>query len=77
MVVSIDAVGINGSTGATFTNTQPYTIPSPTGTGYFITPPQGVGQQGVLTGMTIQTNEADVSLVSAMVQNDPKISYRG
>ena len=74
---SIDAVGINGADGTTFTGSTTYTIASPAGTGYFVTPPQGVGQQGVLTGMTLKTNDADVSLVSAMIQNDPRISYRG
>jgi hypothetical protein len=74
---SIDAVGINGADGTTFTSSTTYTIASPTGTGYFVTPPQSVGQQGVLTGMTLKTNDADVSLVSAMIQNDPRISYRG
>jgi hypothetical protein len=77
MVVSIDAVGISGANGTTFSNSATYTIPSPAGTGYFVTPPEAVGQQGVLTGMTIKTNEADLSLVSAMLQNDPRISYRG
>ena len=77
ILASIDAVGINGANGTTFTGSQTYTIPSPAGTGYFVTPPQAVGQQGVLTGMTIKTNEADVSLVSAMLQNDPRIAYRG
>jgi len=77
IIANIDSVGINGSTGVTFYNAKPYTIPSPSGTGYFVTPPQAVGQQGVLTGMTIKTNEADVSLVSAMIQNDPRVSYRG
>ena len=77
MLVDIDAVGINGANGTTFTGTQQYTIPSPSGAGYFVTPPQAVGQQGVLTGMTIKTNEADTSLVSAMIQSDPKVAYRG
>ena len=77
VLVDIDAVGISGANGTTFNNTQQYTIPSPAGAGYFVTPPQAVGQQGVLTGMTIKTNEADVSLVSAMIQSDPRISYRG
>ena len=77
MLVDIDAVGISGADGTTFTGTQQYTIPSPSGAGYFVTPPQAVGQQGVLTGMTIKTNEADVSLVSAMIQSDPRVSYRG
>lgn len=77
MIVDIDAVGIMGADGTTFSNTQSYTIPSPAGAGYFATPPQAVGQQGVLTGMTIKTNEADTSLVSAMIQQDPRVSYRG
>ena len=74
--VSIDAVAIN-SGGSTTTDSMNYTIASPSGAGYFVTPPQAVGQQGVLTGMTLQTSEADVSLVSAMIQSDPKIAYRG
>lgn len=77
IIANIDAVAINGSTGVTDYVVQPYTIASPSGTGYFVTPPQAVGQQGVLTGMTLKTNEADVSLVSAMIQSDPKIGYRG
>jgi hypothetical protein len=77
IVANVDAVGINGSNGQTFTNTNTYTIPSPSGTGYFVTPAQAVGQQGVLTGITLQTSEADVSLVSAMIQQDPRIAYRG
>ena len=76
ILANIDAVAIN-SGGSTTTDSMTYTIASPTGAGYFVTPPQAVGQQGVLTGMTLQTNEADVSLVSAMIQSDPKISYRG
>jgi len=77
LIVDIDAVGINGANGQTFTNTQGYTLAGPTGAGYYITPPQAIGQQGVLTGMTLKTNEADVSLVSAMIQSDPRIAYRG
>lgn len=77
LIVDIDAVGINGADGTTFTNTQSYTITGPSGSGYFITPPQATGQQGVLTGMTLLTNASDVSLVSAMIQSDPKIAYRG
>jgi len=77
IIADIDAVGIKGADGTTFTNTQPYTIPSPAGSGYFVTPPEAVGQQGVLTGLTLKTNEADVSLVSAMIQSDPRSAYRG
>lgn len=77
LTVNIDAVTINGANGSTTLTTQGYTITGPLGAGYFVTPPQAVGQQGILTGMTLYTNEGDVSLVSAMIQNDPKISYRG
>jgi len=72
----LDAVGINPD-GTTFTNTQPYTIVGPAQSGYFLTPPQAIGQQGVLLGMTWKTSEADVSLVSAKFSTDPRISYRG
>jgi hypothetical protein len=76
ILASIDAVAIN-SGGSTTTDSIAYTIASPSGAGYFVTPPQAVGQQGVLQGITLKTNEADVSLVSAMIQQDPRISYRG
>ena len=65
------------SNGTTFENSQGYTIASPSGTGYFVTPPEAVGQQGVLTGFTLKTNEADLSLISAKIVSDPRISYRG
>ncbi len=77
ILVKIDAVGINGADGTTFTGSNTYTIPSPSGAGYFVTPPESVGQQGVLTGITLQTNEGDVSQISAMIQQDPRVAYRG
>lgn len=54
---------------------SPYSI-TPSGTGYFVWPPQAVGQQGVLTGLTIQTSAADMSLVSAAVIEE-LVQYRG
>lgn len=77
VVLNVDSVGINGADGTTFTNSQTYTIAGPAGTGYFLTPPEAVGQQGAFTGMTLTTNAADLELVSAMLQNDPRPSYRG
>lgn len=68
------------------TNAYPYVIPTgnahftvtgPTGAGYFVTPPQAVGQAGVLSGMTIQTNAADMALISAMLGGYEVVQYRG
>jgi hypothetical protein len=73
--IDIDAVGIDGS-GNQFTNTQPYTITGPTGTGLFVMPPQAIGQQGVLTGMTIITNAKDMALISAKIGSDI-VGFRG
>lgn len=44
--------------------------------GYYITPPTAVGQNGVLTGLTVRTSEEDVSLLSVMV-SDQLTQYRG
>lgn len=44
--------------------------------GLFITDPTAVGQQGMLTGMTISTDEPDISLISAMI-GDQVMGYRG
>lgn len=74
LVVLIDAIGISNS--GQFANQQGYTITGPGGTGYFLTPPQAVGQQGALTGFTIQTTAADAALVSAMIE-DAMTWYRG
>jgi hypothetical protein len=57
-------------------NSQPYTIVGPAGTGYFVTPPQAIGQQGVLTGMTISTNCDDMEINSAMIGAEV-VQYRG
>lgn len=46
------------------------------GTSYAVMGPQAIGQQGVLTGMTITTQAADMALVSAMMQ-DAVVGYRG
>ena len=48
-----------------------------TGTGTIaVLPPQAVGQQGVLTGMTVSTQSADMILISAMLE-DEIVGYRG
>lgn len=53
-----------------------FTIAGPMSTGYFIIPPQAVGQQGQLLGLTIATNAADMHLVSITL-DDKIVSYRG
>jgi hypothetical protein len=55
--------------------TSPYSL-TPAGTGNFIWPPEAVGQQGVLTGLTIKTNAADMSLVSVTLLEE-LVQYRG
>jgi hypothetical protein len=52
---------------------QPMTWSS---TGYAIFPPEAIGQQGVLTGLTAQTSSADMSIVSLALQ-DEVVGYRG
>ena len=44
--------------------------------GTWVVGPAAVGQQGVLTGMTIRTSAADISLISAMI-TDEIVAYRG
>lgn len=44
--------------------------------GIWVIGPAAVGQQGVLTGMTIRTSAADISLISAMIV-DEIAAYRG
>lgn len=53
-----------------------YTITGPGALGYFVTPPQAVGQQGPLVGWTLQTNAADMSVVSTAMRNEV-VQYRG
>ncbi len=74
ITLDVDAVGIG--TSGQFTNTQPYSITGPTTLGYFITPPQAIGNQGILTGMTLSTNAADMALVSARMW-DEIVGYTG
>ena len=74
ITLDVDAVGISAS--GQFTNTQPYTIAGPAAIGYFVTPPQAVGQNGILTGMTISTKAADMALVSAKL-GDIVVGYTG
>ena len=57
----------------TWTNNAAQTIVwYSTGTGIVVMPPQAVAQQGVLQGLTIETDAADMSLISMMI--DSKIS---
>ena len=66
-------VTIDDETGSS----APIPLPlTPSTTGYCVSAPQAVGQTGVLTGMTISTNCADVALVTAQIQNQVG-PYRG
>jgi hypothetical protein len=71
--LTVDIDTVNQQSG---TVTAGYTITGPAQTGYFIVPPQAVGQQGVLLGMTVQTNAADVEIVSLAI-DDKIVGYRG
>jgi hypothetical protein len=44
--------------------------------GIWVLDPTQIGQQGVATGLTIETTSADISLISAMISNDI-VQYRG
>jgi hypothetical protein len=44
--------------------------------GFYVTPPTATGQVGVMLGMTITTNAADVTLISASIDSVP-VGYRG
>jgi hypothetical protein len=46
------------------------------GSGIVVFPPTSVGQQGALTGLTVQTQAADMSLTSLML-GDEVVGYRG
>lgn len=54
-----------------------FTLPGPSGAGYFVTPPLAVGQAGVLTGITLVTFAADMALISAMLGGYEVVAYRG
>lgn len=75
IVVEIDSIGLDQNFNQ-FTNTQPYTITGPTQTGYFVTLPQAIGQQGVGIGMTFTTSASDMTLITAKIANIEEI-YRG
>ena len=45
-------------------------------TGYYVVPPTAVGQIGEMIGMTLQTSAADMTIVSAALQNE-LVGYRG
>lgn len=46
------------------------------GVGVVVFPPDAVGQQGQLTGLTLSTNAADMTLISMSIQNEI-VAYRG
>lgn len=49
---------------------------STSGEGIVVLAPTAVGQNGVLTGLTVQTEAADMAIISMMIQNSI-IEYRG
>jgi hypothetical protein len=66
----------NETTNTVTPHSATYTITGPLQNGFFVSPPQAVGQMGVMNGMTIRTNAKDMTLISAMLQ--PELaSYRG
>jgi hypothetical protein len=73
--LDVDAVGIDGS-GNQYTNSQSDRIVVPAAIGFYVSPPQSVGQQGILTGMTIATTAADAALVSAKIATQ-NVGFRG
>ena len=75
LLIEVDAIGID-STQTQFNTAQTYTITGPSSIGYFNTPVQAVGQQGILTGLTIKTSCADVALIVAMMDSQ-MVQYRG
>lgn len=74
ITLNIDAVGVSAS--GQYTNSATYTLTGPSTTGNYITPPQAVGQQGISAGMTIETNAADMTLITATVATED-VGFRG
>lgn len=66
-------IDIDNETGVSQTITL--TPASPT-TGIYVSPPTATGQNGALLGMTISTQAADVTLISATIDSVP-VGYRG
>lgn len=73
--VGIDGIGIDGN-GNQFATAAQYTITGPTSTGFFTTPPQAIGQQGIAIGMRIATLAKDMALISAKIDSQEQ-GYRG
>jgi len=67
--LTVDAVGIDGG-GVQYSNSSGYSIAGPIATGYFNSLPQGVGQQGLFTGITIRTSAADTELITAKIAEE-------
>jgi hypothetical protein len=53
-----------------------YTIAGPASTGYFLSPPQAIGQIGQFLGLTMKTNSPDMQFISSIIDADPH-DYRG
>jgi hypothetical protein len=77
VTLTIDAVQPTSAASLTTQTSYSVTLGGPSASGYWLSPPQAIAQQGGLVGFTMKTNEADVTLISAKITSDPRISYRG
>jgi hypothetical protein len=71
IVASIDTVSRDPGTGTINNLSVTYALAGPTSPQHFVTAPQAVGQQGMLVGITLKTNCADMALVSALTDEKP------
>ena len=76
ITLNVDAQGIDAN-GNQFSNSQANVLPVPTVTGGFITPPTAIAQQGVLQGFTLVVSCSDITLISAAIQPEEPVQYRG
>lgn len=74
VTVTADSVALSAA--GQQTNSYSVTITGPNSAGYFVAPPAAVGNYGVLNGMTLKTNAADMSLVQAILVAEVQ-EYRG
>lgn len=76
ITANVDTVGIDTS-GNQYTSTTPYGFSGPSAAGFYITPIQAVAAQGIMRGMTFETNAADLALISAKLASEKPVQYRG
>lgn len=76
LTLLVDAVSTDPASGSIVATSAGYTITGPLTTGPWATPPLAIGQQGILTGFTLETNCGDMAVVSALIDNEPT-AFRG